>query len=1141
MPTSTDEFLRELEPLPYSQRRRRLAPIVTAMAADGVLDRILTELRDGDHYQRHLALMMALISQDAAAVRAGLADDDPQIHALAVRAALRSNWLTVPDLVELMADAPPLTRQLVYRTLAGVRRPDLADALVELVRNRYGEPEAARLLPSCGADTVQRLLPELDHAIPSWSRLVRRHRDVVLRHAEELLPGLDKAGLDRWWQHCGQQLLKGAATAPRQVLDLLDRFAPSTYLPGNLADYGVLTAADPHRMVRLLTAPGRAAWLCRNTLPTALLDRLSRLDPVNLVGLAGRLRDDEAAFARLLEALPPSRRGTLYDAAMAQVEVENLVSGDRLLTVLPHRWRHREARRILGLARIQDDEAATLRYTAHLPWPDAEPVLTAATRRASADDRGTGYELLLLAAKRSADPEAVAVAVERLLRLRNDQDPVRVRALLTLAELPRLLGSGSVETLDQIVVAAVEARDASAATRSALSRLAVAVLRHHPGRSALRDWSWRTLDRLFQLRGQPPLRELAAGLRRGQEQEFFATVRPWLAADMARGNYQSLFAVSWSLGRRGWRLPGLQDMLRQAISPDVIPRVFEQAVGRWLDDPSTRSERVAEVLRIDLSAMTIPEVEHVVASRRTDLLDLLLAGPVSPGRFLNAGQRWRPRYARYARRWLPRQQRAVVELLAGRAADPEAPVHDRALAVATAAWVPEHGRQLLARYVDSPDVPLAEAALGALPWTDRPAEALPILLARADGDRARVATYAASRAVQFAAPSRLPRLLGDIATRRGKVTSRKEAIRLLARFGGPEAMDLLLDAWQQPEQHRDVRTAIVSAARLRLDRPQCWEIVEQAVTGGREEVLALLGNPVRTTAAPDRPRYAALVVRACDHSDPVVARAAWGMLPDWAPWAPDLVGLVVTAVSQLDSERTWPTVANAITRLLDSQPDAPTATTSTRPAPATTTSPAAHSAAATVRRPLGAALAALVRLDGLDADPGGPSADRSARRRVEFLVENTIRWAEDAGPEADREPVREAARMLAGHPEFVPAAGLLLSHLARLDSAVPDDLAADLAEVVELVAERPALADRLAEGLAGRVRTGGDRWPGSTLLGAAGRLAGHGDLATGLFAVSLSRAGGRYGWSQPWRDLLHELRRHPVPDVRSTAFDVVMS
>ncbi|MFC6016813.1 hypothetical protein ACFP2T_11420 [Plantactinospora solaniradicis] len=1127
MPTSTDELLRELEPLPYPQRCRRLAPIVTAMAGDGTLDRTVTELRDGDHYQRHLALMMALIGQDAAAVRAGLADDDPQIRALALRAALRANWLAAPELVELMADAPPLTRQLVYRTLARLPRPELADALVELVRDRYGEPEAARLLPGCGADTVQRLLPELDHAIPSWSRLVRRHRDVVLRHAEELLPRLDHAGRNRWWEHCGRQLLQVAATAPRQVLDLLDRFAPSTYLPGNLADYGVLAAVEPHRVVRLLTNPDRASWLRRSTLPAALLDRLGRLDPDDLVGLAGRLRDGESAFARLLRALPPSRRGTLYDAATAEVENENLVPGEVLLAVLPQRWRHREARRVLGLPRIRDDEAATLRYTAFLPWPDAEPVLTAATRRASADDRGTGYELLLRAAGRSADPAAVAVAVEHLLRLRNEQDPVRARALLALAELPRLLGAGSVETLDRIVVAAIEARDASAAGRTALSRLAVAVLRHHPDRSALRDWSWRTLDRLFQQRSQPPLRELAAGLRRGREQEFFATVRPWLEADVARGNFQSLFAVSSSLGRRGWRLPGLQDMLRQAISPEVVPRVFEQAVGRWLDDPSTRSERVAEVLRIDLSAVTIPEVWDAVATRRTDLLDLVLAGPVPAGRFLNAGQRWSPRSARYARRWLPRQQRAVVELLAGHAADPKVPVHGRAVAIATAAWVPEYGRQLLARYVDSPNVRLAEAALGALPWTDRPAEALPVLLDRADGDRARVATYAAGRAVQFAAPSRLPGLLAKIVTRRGKVTSRKEAIRLLGRFGGPEATELMLDAWRQPDQHRDVRTAIVSAARLRLDRPQCWQIVEQAVTGGREEVLALLGNPVRTTAAPDRPRYAALVVRACDHSDPVVARAAWGMLPDWAPWAPDLVGLVVAAATRLDTEQTWPTVADAVVRLLDGQPKTPT--------------PPAQATAATTARPLDAALAALVRLDGLDADPGGPAADRPARRRIEQLVQSTVHRAADAGPELDRKPLREAARMLAGQPEFVPVAGELLGQLARLDAAVPDDLAADLAELADLLADRPALASRLAEGLGARVQAGGDRWPGSTLVGAAAQLAGRGDLAAGLFAVSLSRAGGRYGWSQPWRVLLHGLRRHPVPDVRSAGFDVVMS
>jgi hypothetical protein len=55
-----------------------------------------------------------------------------------------------------------------------------------------------------------------------------------------------------------------------------------------------------------------------------------------------------------------------------------------------------------------------------------------------------------------------------------------------------------------------------------------------------------------------------------------------------------------------------------------------------------------------------------------------------------------------------------------------------------AAVAPSIGRELVPSRLDAPEVVIAEAALGALVWTDWPDEALPVLLRYADGDRARV-------------------------------------------------------------------------------------------------------------------------------------------------------------------------------------------------------------------------------------------------------------------------------------------------------------------------------------------------------------------------------------------------------------------
>jgi hypothetical protein len=60
------------------------------------------------------------------------------------------------------------------------------------------------------------------------------------------------------------------------------------------------------------------------------------------------------------------------------------------------------------------------------------------------------------------------------------------------------------------------------------------------------------------------------------------------------------------------------------------------------------------------------------------------------------------------------------------------------------------------------------------------------------------------------------------------------------------------------------------------------------------------------------------------------------------------------------------------------------------------------------------------------------------------------------------------------------------------------------------------------------------------LHGVVRRLAGRGDLAGGLFAVSLVRPGATFEWSAPWRDLLVSLRAHPDADVREEAYAIDM-
>ncbi|MFV2105206.1 hypothetical protein [Micromonospora sp. LOL_015] len=1150
MPNPTAELLAALDPLTHHAGTSALAGHTRRLAAAGHLPAVLAELARGDAYQRFLGLTMAVIVGDQATVRAGFVDPDRRLWAVAVTAYLRSGWADPDEVAALLHDAPADLRRTAYRTLRAARRADLADALIDPVRVRFGDTEAAVLLPACGPETVARLLPDLSYAVVSGVALARRHPTVLLDFAQAQLAARSRAARDTWWSEWGRAVLHTAQQHPTRVFDLLERYAPTTCLPGATTAYGVLAGADPARTLRLLTAPARAGWLRRQQLPSGLLDRLRDADLADLTPLGVRLRGTDHAFARLLAALAPARRGELYDAVTADVDTADLLLSEQLLTVLPHRWQHREARRVLGLDRVRASEESTLTYTAFLPWAEAESALVAAARRPDATARGTGYALLLAAAGRSGDPAAVVAAVEQLRRLRNDQDPVRARAFTALSQVVGLLTPATVPALTDVVTQAVAARDTSSASLTALGGLAGQVLRRHTADPALVGWAMQTFETLYDGRQLPFLGRLDQVLRRGQEHDLFTRIAPWIEGAAARDRYEPLFAVAWSLGRRAWRLPHLQRLLRRAIRPGVVSSVFRRAVTLWLADPATRADRVGEVLAVDASTVEIHEVWQAICTRRTDLLDEVFTTPPGKrtGKFLSAGARWVPGPAHRVARWLPRHQRAYADLLASIAADRSMAKHHRVRAISCAAPVPGAGWAVVARHLDAADVTLAEAALAALAWTDRPDEALPVLLRHVDDDRARVAVYAAGRTARLVAPSTLVATLTDVALGAGKVTSRKQALRLLARYGPPEAFDVVTAAYQREDQHPDVRAAAVAAARQRPDVPASWAILAGAAGVGRPdsaadgsdspvssraEVSALLDAPPSTIAEPDRPRYAALVVAATSNPDPEAARLAWMALPAWARWAPELTGLTVAALTDLDDPHRWASAMRVVTRLLDEPAAAAAADGS--PSAADGSPPAVD------RSPLVVAVDALARLDRSDDRPGDPAGDRPARRRLDRLVDAAVRWCRDADPDTDRTAVRAAARTLVGFADLIPQAARLLTHLVPLAAPTAPPVVAELAALADLVADRPVLAGRLAETLTDQVRRAESSWDPAVLTAVVGTLAERGDLAAGLFAVALVRAGDRYGWSPPWRSPLHRLRRHPVPDVRSAALDLAMA
>ncbi|MFB7129925.1 hypothetical protein [Kitasatospora sp. NPDC056273] len=1156
---AVDHLLAELAPLAHPARMRRLAAWTKERAAEGPNEGdgperfgpLLAELDKRGAYGRGLAGVAATIAGDGAFVAARLTDPDPAVSRQALKAALH---LPVADelLAAAMADAPAVLRHRLTTLIVARGRTALAERLLLPVRQAWGDAAAARLLPGCGPETVARYLPGLFLAVTRWSILARRHPDLLLDEVARQLAELPEPARPAWWQRNADVLAAAAGHRPERVLDLLERHCP-TWLPQPVQGcLGRLLTAAPGRTIRLITPPERAATA---SISRSALTRVARFDPPELPDLGRAWSTAPIWLARLLRALPPSRREAFYDLVTADRDLSRSELSGAVLDALPRRRAQAEARRMAAQAAERGAAwSVVLAHVAHLPVAEARPRLLAATRRPAAEDRALAYPLLVRNAARSGEPAAVGELLDDLLRLRNEQDPVRSPALVALAEVPPALfrGEAAAAALGRIVTDAVEARDTSWQTRGALSHLALAVLREHAvsGEQPLLGWALAAPRQLSGMLGSVPLGRLDTVLRRGQEAQVFEALRPWLAAGADRVDHTLTFALAGALGRRAHHLPELQELLWEAIQFGDNA-TFIQAVRYWLADPATRGERVARVLELEPSAAVLPPVLRVLARGRTDLLDTVLADTPPYGRFLAAGTHWLPPVDGIEG-WTPGQQAAAAGLLAAAAADASLPRQVRAGHLRTVVAVPERGFATVRPYVDSPDTVLAEAALGALIWTDRPAEALPLLLAQAGNDRARVALYAAGRAAGFVAPSRLADMLravllpaADGAAEAGgggaggggaKVTSRKELVRLAARLLPVDtAGALLAEAHDLPGQRRDVRAAVVAATVDLLPAPAAWRLLEDAATGAPVARSAVLRTRPLDLPTTDRPRYAALVAGVASGDDPHTAQVALDLLAAWSPWCPEAEELLLAGTVDLANRSSWRAAAAGLAALA-------VGGTGRRLTEALAQLLASEaSAAGAPEREAGD-----VDVDG-DGDGGGGGGggldaaadrDRPARQRIDHLVSRLAAGVADRPSAEGLKAVGEAAELLSTEPDFIPKAVQLLTATLEFDTT-QDHLLAELDRLAALHSDRPVLAARTAEALRSRLNM--PRRPGdpAVLHTVTERLAVHGGHTQGLFAVGLAHAlGPRTGWRSQWRALLRTLRRHPQPDVREAALAV---
>ncbi|WP_103340737.1 hypothetical protein [Amycolatopsis sp. CA-126428] len=1084
-------LLARIDPLAAPARRRVLADTARALAGSPELTALLAELDALPGLPRTWAATMAVIGGDDTHLRRSLVAADARVAGPAMHHCAR-HGLHFDTVTAALPAAPLAWRHTLYRAVRATGATEWAEALLPSVRARFGDHEAAAVLPACEAETVTALLPELDFAVPNLAALTRRHPAVVLAHLRRRLAEAGDAGRNVTWARFGPALKQLVRRDPAQLVDLLAHSGPLTGLPAGADRWlGAATAADPERVVAILADPAR---LIRFQPGRSTQRALRQAPDESLTSLARTCLTDANRLTALLRGLPPGRRPAVLSGALGERDLQQARLPMTLLDVLPWWSRHEQARRQLATRPVADHPGLRRQATARLPWPEAEPLLRAAIARPTAAEQAHGYPLLIGAAAATRDPDVVAGLLASLTRLPNEQDPVRHVALAAVAAIPGwLLRSADPATLVKLATDAVQARDASWGTRHAVGTTAVGLVRQ--GTLTTRPDLVESGLRILELSGGHAhtldLHRLDRDLPRGAEHGLFSALRPRIAADARAGRYALALSLAAGLRRRAWAMPGLQAVVGEATAA-ADDTTVHRALELWLAPPATRDERVEAVLRHDSSTITVAAVANAVGGRRTDLLDLVLDRPPH-GRFAARGVRLVPTFGGSSRHWLPRQVARYAELLADLATAPRKPVWERVSAVRRLASLPGARVDDVAPFLQDGEVAVVEAALAGLAWTDRPGDALGILLGYADTERARVAVYAAGRAARAIPPAELGAALRPVPAGK-KLTSRKEAVRLLAEHRVPGAAGELAALWADPRLHRDLRRAIVSAARRLLDDERAWQWLTEASTMTAVATAVTEADPM-TVAEQYRARYGVLVRTVAGSADPDTARIGLAAWPAWSVWDREGPAALVTLIGDLTSTATWRSAVEAVLA-----------------AAAVTGDPAPVHAVATTL-----AESAHVVVD---------DRDQPARQRLRHFLAR-LAASLDAGGETMCGAAQRLSMTLAERAEYRTDALLLaVTALPRRGDLLPD-----LRRIAAL-ADRPALAwqvaDRLAAWLAGHA-------PGRPELRDTARALTASPAEALLAASIASQAGPHAGWPRPWRELVSALRDHSDADVRERA------
>lgn len=892
---NADQLLRQLEPLTYDARMRRMVELGRLAANDRAIASTLDALEKGNFYKRFLAIQSCYGSRDGARALRSLADPSRNIRAIALSLlALIGDDAQVQAALEMASFKQRCT---LLRWLLKRRRRRLIDTFLSSLAAK-GDDQLAILLPFGSPDVVNRYLEQMlsRAGYNDLHRLARLHPNIAV---DALLSQTESATfLDRRLVYQVNTILTQLAeSCPERAIALVR----------SLSRYASLVELNLQHLAS--RRPAEVAEIILNSDDTASVDfnRVAhKLNTNLLLSLISRQGNTVSENDTWFRKLKPEQRVVVYNACDRGWRDSEGKLERWIVELLPSTVREQEGRHHLALDALATRPRERLHYTAFLPWEEARTVLDPFIRNPDADLRMAALKALVSATRyeRSRLPDLLNIVLAR----RNEQDPVRCAILAGLADLPPgIWRSEHLDNLGQIIRDALNAADLSHSTASAAERLIVALLPLHPA------WSANWLATLVQERGCVSFYLLSDRLSDDDVRRLAPILLPVMQSWQTREREQNLIDAARSFGRRLRVFDALVDMLESILNDTRNSWVAEEALNLLSQYRRDRLDAIiTKLVKKDPSWVTLEIVYNYLHRRRQDLLTPFLGQKAYKGRFSTGKTRFVLPLLNGFHRWTPAQQEIFAKTLNDVTQDNtrDIPSLVRAIAQLSALQIPPATRLIELASDRNTHLAVRDAALRSLSRLDAGQGMQTLIEAMAD-DRVRIAIYALRRSLlEMPVASALPLLR---AVPLEKVTVAKEVVRLLGDLPLEEAYRELL-ALNERDLHRDVRVALLRALSNHLERDETWPILESAAVSPDAAIAAILVRiPTDRLSPTARQRLVSLFATLLTHPHAIVRLEVLQrcrQLPGGDPQQILLPKLLEAMNSSLTDERT--AAANAV-------------------------------------------------------------------------------------------------------------------------------------------------------------------------------------------------------------------------------------